>query len=143
MARKKRGRPPFKPTAALRLTVERMRACGDTHDTIARALGIDDDTLRKHFPGELLNGSARQRRKVVEAVFRGVDNDNATLIKRAEEMTRASAGSADLDGETRPEKPPRQRKLGKKEVQHQEALAAGADSEWGEDLQPPPGTPVN
>lgn len=127
------GRPAYRPTKADAATVERMCSVGDSQDTIARALGIDPKTLRKHFADELLNGAARQRRKVVEMVYRGAAKGNASLIKRIEEMTRAS--SAVLDAEDAP-RATRQPKLGKKEAAQQDALTAGAGNEWGDDLAP-------
>lgn len=130
---KRRGRPAYAPTKALRLTVERMCSVGDSQDTIARALGMDANTLRKHFADELLNGASRQRRKVVEMVYSGAAKGNATLIKRVEEMTRASSASVEDDVGASPVRQPR---LGKKEAQHQEALGAGKDGEWGDDLAP-------
>lgn len=133
MAKRGRGRPPFKPTRAMRLSVARMRACGDSIDTIRRAIGVDDDTLRKHFGEELATGAAQVRRKVVDAVFRGVDGGNAALIRRAEEMTRAATALDEIDAS---EKAARPTKLGKKEVQHQDALTAGLDNEWADDLKP-------
>lgn len=109
-----------------------MRSVGDSHDTIARALGIDDDTLRKHFPEELLNGAAKKRRQAVDMVFKGAKGGNASLIKRLEEMTRASSADVGDDEQSRP----KAQKLGKKEAQRQEAIGAGAGTEWGDDLAP-------
>lgn len=132
-----RGRPAFKPTPRMRVTVERMLACGDSQNTVARALGIDDDTLRKHFGEEIANGAAKRRLEVVNAIFDGVKAKNASLIRRAEEMTRIAAAAVDVRAD---EQAPRIDKRGKKEVRRDEALAAGEDGEWGEDLKPLPGT---
>lgn len=138
--RRKRGRPAFAPTPVMRTTVERMLACGDSQNTIARSLGIDDDTLRKHFPEELANGAARRRREVVDWLFKGARAGNSALIKRVEEMTRAVSATADIVGdEAAPERPAID-KRGKKEIRRDQALVAGEDSEWGEDLKPLPGT---
>lgn len=134
--KRQRGRPAFRATAAMKTTVERMMACGDSQNTIARALGIDDDTLRKHFPEEIRTGAAKRRREVIDLLFAGARKGNSALIKRVEEMTRTSAGAADFDQPEAPAKAPRVSKLGKKEVAHQDALAAGADNEWGDDLKP-------
>lgn len=136
----KRGRPAYRPTKAARTTVERMLSVGDSQETVARALGIDPKTLRVHFADELANGAARQRLAVVNMVYRGAKAGNASLIKRVEEMTRAS--SSVVDGEVAT-KPARQTKLGKKEVQHQDALTAGHGNDWGDDLAPLPGTSLN
>ena len=59
------GRPPFKPTAAMRRQVEELRSCGMSEDSIARVIGISTPTLQKHFAEELLNGSAKKRAEVL------------------------------------------------------------------------------
>lgn len=109
-----------------------MCSVGDSHDTIARALGIDPDTLRKYYPDELLNGASRQRRLVVDMVYAGARKGNAALIRRVEEMTRASSAVLDAEGEG----VTRQSRQGKKEAQREEALTAGVGNDWGEDLAP-------
>ena len=131
-----RGRPPFHPTRAMRLSVERMLACGDTQETIAKALGIDDGTLRKHFGEEISTGAARRRRQVVDAIFEGVAAGNAGLIPRAEEITRAAA--AQDTARSSPEKPGASAvdRRGKKEIRRDEAATAGGGSEWADDLKP-------
>lgn len=134
--RKQMGRPHFKPTRAQRTSVERMRAVGDALDTIARALGIDRNTLSKHFAEEISTGAARQRLKSVNWVFDGASKGNAALVRRAEEMTRAAAAEI---GEQEQPAAPKPAKPGKREVQHKDALAAGQGSEWAEDLEPLPG----
>jgi hypothetical protein len=127
----------------MRTTVERMVACGDSQETIARALGIEDDTLRKHFGDELKTGYAKRRRQAVDLLFDGAAKGNASLIKRVEEMTRLAGAAADFD---RPDAPRpaagsrkvKANKLGKKEIAHDKAMVAGSDSDWGDDLRPPP-----
>lgn len=142
-AKRGRGRPAFNPTRAMRLSVERMLACGDSQNVVARALGIDDDTLRKHFAEEIATGAAKRRREVVDAVFDGVKANNASLIRKAEEMTRvASAQDSIRDAADRPA-PVGIDRRGKKEIRRDEAVTAGEGSEWGEDLKPLRGTPLN
>jgi len=63
------GRPPYKPTIETRRIVEEMKFCGGSENTIARALGIDPDTLRKHFTDELADGHAQRRKEVVGLLF--------------------------------------------------------------------------
>ncbi|TGS80969.1 resolvase, partial [Mesorhizobium sp. M3A.F.Ca.ET.175.01.1.1] len=50
-----RGRPAFQPTAAMRRTVELMVSCGDSKETVARAIGCSVPTLELHFDEELKN----------------------------------------------------------------------------------------
>lgn len=145
-AKRGRGRPSFVPTPALRRTVERMIACGDTHDVVARALGIDPNTLRKHFESELAHGYAKKRREIVDMLFDGAKKGNASLIKRVEEMTRLAGPAADFEARDpagTEQKRTRQPVKGKKEVQRDEAMNAGLSSDWGDDLPVLPGTRPN
>lgn len=115
-ARKRRGRPTYKPTLESRQIVEQMKFCGESDNVIARALQIDPDTLRKHFPDELQDGHAQRRKEVIGLLFRSARDGNVSAIKRLEEIGRA-AGAAEAV-ERRAEKAP---KLGKKEEQQKAA----------------------
>ncbi|EFG6100970.1 hypothetical protein BMP26_005299, partial [Escherichia coli] len=95
-AKRPRGRPPFKPTLAQRRVVEQMVSVGDSKEMVARAIGIDVDTLDKHFPEELLNGAAKKRREVLDMLYKGAKKGNASLIKKLEEMTRIVGAAADF-----------------------------------------------
>ncbi|TPJ60836.1 hypothetical protein [Mesorhizobium sp. B2-6-1] len=146
----KRGRPQWKPTAAIRRTVEEMRSCGESEATIARSLGIDADTLRKHCADELDNGFSHRRREVIGLLYKSARGGNVTAQKRLEEMTRLAGAAAEFDdkqkqaGPTAPQPvATRSPKRGKKEVQREDAFHAGTNSEWGEDLAPIPGTKPN
>ena len=56
-AKRGRGRPPHAPTAASRRRVAVAAGGGMHHEDIATALGISDDTLRKHYAAELSAGA--------------------------------------------------------------------------------------
>ena len=51
--RRKPGRPPHRPTAYWRGQVDAYASCGASHASIAKVIGIDEKTLRKHYAGEL------------------------------------------------------------------------------------------
>lgn len=72
---KKRGRKPFKPTEDQRKEVATLAAANYVHDAIAQFIGIDPDTLRKHFPAELARSKMKMIgnavSKLVEAVNKG------------------------------------------------------------------------
>ncbi|TGP22307.1 MULTISPECIES: hypothetical protein [unclassified Mesorhizobium] len=145
-----RGRPAFQPTAAMRRTVELMVSCGDSKETVARAIGCSVPTLELHFDEELKNGYAKKRREILTWMERGARKGNATLIKRLEEMTRVTGAAADFEAQQKDGASPapvagpaRAAKRGKKEVQREDAFNAGVNSEWGDDLAPLPGTKPN
>jgi predicted transcriptional regulator len=52
------GRPPFQPTDHDHRTVETLVGHGVAAHVIARVVGIDEKTLRKHFREELHHGRA-------------------------------------------------------------------------------------
>ncbi|MDQ0996890.1 hypothetical protein QFZ34_002072 [Phyllobacterium ifriqiyense] len=109
----KGGRPQYRPTIKERVTVEQMKFCGESDNIIARALGIDADTMRKHFAEELENGYANRRRELVGYLFEAASQKNVAAIKKLEEMGRvASSVEAAKDRETRSTK---EEKLGKKD----------------------------
>lgn len=139
-----RGRPEFVPTVTMRRTVEEMAGDNKSQDVIARALGIKDDTLRKYFPTELANGAAKKHKEALALMWKFAKKGSATLINKLVERTQAAASVASFD---KPEsdlpstrKPVVAVKRGKKEIARENAINAGLNSEWGEDLAPLPGT---
>lgn len=54
--RERRGRPSYAKTEENQRFVELRAAAGWTHEAIAQDMGIDSDTLRKHFSVELQRG---------------------------------------------------------------------------------------
>jgi len=126
---RRRGRPPFKPTAKQRREVEEFVSCGMKAVQIARAIGIHEDTLQKHFAEELATGQAKRRGEVIRLLYRSARAGNVSAQKKLEEMTqRAAAEAAFVEPE------PKQPKKGKKEAATEAALMAGQGSDWGDDL---------
>lgn len=104
------GRPPYRPTIEGRKTVEEMKFCGESDATIARALNIDPDTLRKHFANELADGHAQRRKEVIGLMFTAARGGNVAAIKKLEEMGRVAQASEAVKGREKASP-----KLGKKE----------------------------
>jgi hypothetical protein len=126
-----RGRPPFKPTPKLRKRVSICAGGGMSQEQIAIALGIDRDTLRKHFGPELSTVAMQRRAAVLEAVFeKGLQGNVSAakvFIQNAPEF------------EPPPEKPERSEakpeRLGKKEQANVDATTAQRGTDWA-DLLP-------
>lgn len=116
----KRGRPAYRPTLKERETVEQMKFCGESENTIARSLGIDVGTLRKHFGEELENGHANRRREVIGYLFEAAASKNVAAIKKLEEMGRLSSAAEAVTG-----REAKQPKLGKKEERRIAAESVG------------------
>lgn len=116
----KGGRPSYRPSLEDRKTVEELKFVGESDNTIARALGIDPDTLRKHFPDELADGHAQRRKEVIGLLFKSARDGNVAAQKKLEEMGRAAGAAESV--KNRETKAP---KLGKKEEQKAAARAIG------------------
>jgi hypothetical protein len=97
-----------------------MVYCGEDKTVIARALGIDVNTLRKHFTDELLNGHANRRREVLDALFEATKAGNLTAAKRLEEIGRVAAAVERVEDRARPSAAPA---VGKKEARKAAAEA--------------------
>lgn len=67
-----------------------MTFCGRSNRAVARCIGIDPRTLRKHFADDLLNGYAQRRRDIVRALFDRAMSGNVWALCRLEAMMRAS-----------------------------------------------------
>jgi hypothetical protein len=115
--RSRGGRPPYSPTIESRQMVEEMKFCGESENTIARALRIDVDTMRKHFADELAYGHASRRREIVSLLFKSARDGNVSAQKKLEEMGRVAGAAAEIDRRGQAPTPPAPPKLGKKEQQ--------------------------
>lgn len=126
------GRPPFKPTPAMRRKVSAAKAGGMSEEAIALALGITRPTLNKHFMVELETGAAVKRMEAVDALFTQVRKGNVAAIKAAL-LLGAAIEPAPQPGAPAGEKPaapaPAQR-LGKKEAQQAAAVGAADGTPW-------------
>lgn len=111
-----------------RMTVERMASCGEGDETIARAFGITVEALRKTFDDELKNGAARQRRAVIDMLYKNAEGGNISAQKRLEEMQREALMPAEavLPGRTSGAK------LGKKEQAVADAMTPDKTSPLGQ-----------
>lgn len=128
-----RGRPSWKPTAAMRRKIEEMRSCGMSERDIALAMGVDAKTLRKHCGLELDTGGAKRRAEVIDVLFRTARKGNVSAIRRLEELTRAGKymGGAveDPDEGDEAAPPPKEepQAQGKKAQRQQRAKKAAGD----------------
>ncbi len=91
-------------------------------------LGIARNTLDKHFSEELSAGACKRRLEVLGAMFAAAKKGNVTAQRAYMAMTPRLAPP--------PAEPPKPAKVGKKEQQQADAVAAGAGGEWGDLLAP-------
>lgn len=87
---RKRGRPAYQPTVEQRKTVEQMKFVGESEATIARALGMDVDTMRRHFDVELADGYAMRRQELVGILFDAARAGKIAAVNALHKMARAA-----------------------------------------------------
>lgn len=63
------GRPAHEPTARVRGLVQGYAACGTPEADIARLVGIDPKTLRKHYRDELDLAHLQANAKVAQSLY--------------------------------------------------------------------------
>ena len=77
------GRRAHHPTALSRRQVEAMAAYGIPELDIARVVGIDPKTLRRHYRDELDTGHIKATAKVAEFLFRRATTEGPQAVTAA------------------------------------------------------------
>lgn len=127
-----RGRPAFKPTAAMREKVAIAVGGGMTHEEIAEALGIHRQTLERHFEAELRRGALMKRLEALVALQRAAKKGKVGAIRAYLAKVPTTTAAADLPAE----KPlvdrssGRARPYGKKMLAAAAAPGAEAGTDW-------------
>lgn len=138
------GRPEHEATPENINKVMMLLVFKKTNAEIAKALGISQPTLRKHYLQQLqqrriarLQLDATRWAGLYAKVLAGDVSAMKELGKVLEAHDRAEmATNFGADTHQRRERAPRAEKIGKKQQAQLEAESAGLDSEWGDDLQP-------
>jgi AcrR family transcriptional regulator len=107
-----RGRPAYQPTDKDRPIAEALSGWSIPQDRIARVIGVDPKTLRKHFADELEIGSAKLEAQLAQNLLRiAQGQDRQALIATIFALTSRFGWV-----ETAP--PPREPPLGKRRQRH-------------------------
>ena len=128
---RKRGRPPHAPTAAQRRQVSVAAGGGMTHEAIALALGIDRDTLAKHYAIELSTAANMRRMEVLSALYlaakKGSSSAARAYLANSPDFEPLPAG-----GVKPPAEPPapRAEPMGKKEAADAAAKTVQIGTGW-------------
>ncbi len=77
------ARPAHQPLPALRRQVEAMAGYGVPETDIARVIGIDPKTLRKHYRDELDTGHVKANAKVAENLYRKATGEGREAVVAA------------------------------------------------------------
>lgn len=75
------GRPQHAPDEKTRKTVEAMSSYGIPQEDIAKVIGIDPKTLRRHYEHELDTASAKANAQVAQRLYnKCLDGDTSSMI---------------------------------------------------------------
>ena len=80
MTGKPNGRPPHKPTAEGRKSVEAMAGFGIPHDDIGKVIGVTAVTLAKHYRKQLDTGHIKANSRVAESLYKMATGDETKKI---------------------------------------------------------------
>ena len=86
------ARPPHRPTRIGRRQVETLATCGVPETDIARTVGIDPKTLRKHYRHELDIGHILANVQVAAALWRKATGDGHRAVTAAIFWLKTRAG---------------------------------------------------
>lgn len=120
------NRPSHKPTAEQREQVEAMAGFGIPHDDIARVIGIESPTLRKHYRDELDQGQTKANTKVARNLFTIATGTGREAVTAAIFWLKVRAGWSEYTPHPLP--PP----LGKKQQAELDAVTSAKGTEWSE-----------
>lgn len=128
-----RGRPAYQPTDKDRRIAEAMAGWAIPQERIARVIGVDPKTLRKHFPDELIMGSAKLEAQLAQNLLRIAHGHDRQALIATIFALKSRFGWVEATP------PPREQPLGKKEAAQLRAEEIlDGDSSWGDLLKPSP-----
>jgi hypothetical protein len=113
------------PTAEQRRSVEAMSGYGIPEVDIARVIGIERSTLRKHYRDELELGHVKANAKVADNLFKIATGTGREAVTAAIFWLKVRAGWSEYAPSPLP--PP----LGKKEQLQIDAVESAKGTEWG------------
>jgi DNA-binding XRE family transcriptional regulator len=77
------GAPQHEPDEQSRRTVSSMSAYGIPQEDIAKVVGVDPKTLRKHYRDELDTATAKANAKVAESLYKKATGDGSQAVTAA------------------------------------------------------------
>ena len=116
---KSQGRPTHKRTELSAKTIESMAGFGIPVGDIAKAIGVSEPTLRKHYGPELELGQIKANTQVAQSLFRRAMSDAPNAVTAAIFWLKCRAGwREETNGP------------GKKEAARENAMTAERGSGW-------------
>lgn len=108
--RDRRGRPSYAKTKENQQFVAARAAAGWSQSRIAADMGIDDDTLRKHFSGELQNGRVYIEGMMIDVLTQKMREGHVPSMRLLKEMMEVQPERSPKPGD----KPKAEAPIGKK-----------------------------
>lgn len=131
-----RGRKNLIPTKEQRDTVKLLRASGWIYKEIALAVGVDENTLMKHFWTELHESYVEKKSHILELLEKNAEKGNVAAQKallahyqKGELTAIAHRPTAKLQ-----EPEPKAEKIGKKDQLNIDAKTASKGTAWQDHL---------
>ena len=129
----RRGRPTYAKSKENQELVTVLRCANWSHERIARYIGCDEKTLRKHFSRELEAGADIVEAEALMVTYRRMRQGNSVATGRILELAdKTQIASPQRKAPPKQEKAP---KLGKKEQLEVDALHGHQNNDWGNLLQ--------
>ncbi|MDB5507111.1 MAG: hypothetical protein JWR75_1749 [Devosia sp.] len=123
-----RGRPAYEPSEKNQRIVEMMAGWAIPEDRIAKVVGIDPKTLRKHHRDELDVGFAKLEAQLAQNLLRIAQGHDRQALIATIFALKARFGWVEAGVQRR------EPELGKKAAAQLAAESAGGSSNWGDDL---------
>ncbi|MEQ1403848.1 hypothetical protein ABK249_02785 [Neorhizobium sp. Rsf11] len=129
----RRGRPSYRKSLENQELVTVLRCANWNHERIARYIGCDEKTLRKHFSRELEAGADIVEAEALMVTYRKMRQGNSVATGRILDL----ADKTQLESPQRrqPAKEQKPQKLGKKEQAVVDARSGHENNGWGSVLQ--------
>lgn len=127
--KKKSKKPEFNPSHQQRAEVEILSSGRMSEERIAKAIGIDPKTLRKHFAEELSSGMARRDADMLKAQYETGMKGNASAQK-------VWLARADLSPPSEQAPATKEEVLGKKQQELIDAAKGAEGTPWADIISP-------
>jgi hypothetical protein len=135
------GRKPVTFTARQRDDVRLFAAAGLAEASIAAALNVSVGTLRKCCKEEIACGRSFKRAANLKRLEEAAAAGSVSAMKALQVIFDRAESKQTLDGESETKRQERleaavRQRMSKRQLEQRDALTAGQNTDWGDDLKP-------
>ncbi|MEM7301907.1 MAG: helix-turn-helix domain-containing protein [Pseudomonadota bacterium] len=109
-----RGRPAHEPTEEMFNKISRLKAAGMTHEQIAQAVQLSENTVRKYYLRALENGAALAKAELIGHLWESAERGVVGAIRTLREILDAGEAAPPMPKGGSALTPEKVEKLGKK-----------------------------